>query len=85
LFLQMDTTVSTSQELPVHIYESSIDLNSSLNEPQLQFTQTPYNVETGQAERISVDHIAKVTNMDAAQGSKRKIKFIIHIYTISNF
>ena len=66
LFLQMDPTSSISQDLPITIYESTF-LTSS---PYLIFVKSAYTVETGEAERIAVDHIATMTNSDAVQGSK---------------
>lgn len=67
LFLQLSraTTASASasasassnKDLPVAIYESNLEIID--NEPEVVFTQTAYEIETGEAERVAVDHASK--------------------------
>ncbi|KAJ3090754.1 hypothetical protein HK102_002802 [Quaeritorhiza haematococci] len=68
LFLQLNPSGAvTSRELPISMYESIIDIVDG--EPQMMFIKTQYKIETGEAERIAVDHVAHAANTDAAQGS----------------
>jgi COP9 signalosome complex subunit 6 len=60
LYLQLDTVAcGTAKELPISIYES--ELHVIKETPTLLFVKIPYKIETGDAERISVDHIARIT------------------------
>lgn len=43
--------------MPVSLYESIIEVID--NEPQVVFVAADYEIETGEAERIAVDHAAK--------------------------
>jgi len=38
--------------------------------PTLLFVKVPYKIETGEAERIAVDHVAKITPSGTAHGSQ---------------
>jgi COP9 signalosome complex subunit 6 len=57
----------TAKELPIAIYESILD-----GAAQSAFLNVPFKVETGEAERIAVDHVAQTTGADAALGSSCK-------------
>ncbi|ORY90688.1 Mov34-domain-containing protein [Leucosporidium creatinivorum] len=65
LFLQLSRATSASassaagsnKDLPVAIYESNLEIIN--NEPEVVFTQTAYEIETGEAERVAVDHASK--------------------------
>jgi len=62
LFLQLDPTAASKTEqrdLPVTIFES--ELHMVQDKPTMLFVKAPYKIETGEGERISVDHIAKVS------------------------
>jgi len=62
LYLLMDavsTMKTTTKDLPITVFES--ELHMVEDTPTLLFVKIPYKIETGEAERISVDHIAKVT------------------------
>lgn len=48
-----------AKELPISIYES--ELHVIQDNPTLLFVKVPYKIETGEAERISVDHIARIS------------------------
>jgi len=69
LFLLLDPlAASTSKELPITIFESELHIIN--DSPTMMFAKTPYKIETGEAERIAVDHIAHVTAANATEGSK---------------
>ncbi|KAG0178454.1 COP9 signalosome complex subunit 6 [Apophysomyces sp. BC1021] len=57
LFLQLNpvSLASGAKEFPVSIYESIIDVHDA----RLMFIKVPYKVETNEAERVAVDHVAK--------------------------
>ncbi|KAI8344278.1 maintenance of mitochondrial structure and function-domain-containing protein [Chlamydoabsidia padenii] len=62
LFLQLDpraiTNETSQKSLPVGMYESIYDL-SHQEIPRVQFVKNHYKIETNEAERIAVDHVAK--------------------------
>jgi len=68
LYLQMDAAgISASRELPIFVFESELRL---LNDTPTQlFVRLNYKIETGEAERISVDHIAKISATGSSTGS----------------
>jgi COP9 signalosome complex subunit 6 len=69
LFLQMDPAALTpgaAKEFPVDIYESIIDIVDE--HTRLVFIKSSYKVETGEAERIAVDHVAKPSSSSAENG-----------------
>ncbi|GAA5949582.1 hypothetical protein JCM10213_002608 [Rhodosporidiobolus nylandii] len=59
LFLQLSpaSSASTGKDLPVTVYESIVELVD--NEPQPVFVPAAYEIETGEAERVAVDHVSK--------------------------
>jgi len=62
LYLLMDAPAClkpTTKDLPITVFESELHMVDDT--PTLLFVRIPYKIETGEAERISVDHIAKVT------------------------
>jgi len=48
-----------TKELPISIYES--ELHMIEGKPTNLFVKVPYKIETGEAERIAVDHVARIT------------------------
>ncbi|KAI9310169.1 maintenance of mitochondrial structure and function-domain-containing protein [Dichotomocladium elegans] len=56
IFLQLDPSSGT-RDFPVHIYESTLDIIDQ--QARLVFVKAPYHVETNEAERVAVDHVAK--------------------------
>jgi len=61
LLLQLDPAASlrkTTKELPIAIYESELHMVN--DQPTQLFVKVPYKIETGEAERIAVDHVAKI-------------------------
>lgn len=68
LFLQLNPVApNTSKEFPVALYESIIDIVNG--QAQLLFLRSQYKFETGEAERIAVDHVAHTTNAAAEKGT----------------
>eukprot|EP00339_Tiarina_fusa_P001968 CAMPEP_0117027210 /NCGR_PEP_ID=MMETSP0472-20121206/19912_1 /TAXON_ID=693140 ORGANISM="Tiarina fusus, Strain LIS" /NCGR_SAMPLE_ID=MMETSP0472 /ASSEMBLY_ACC=CAM_ASM_000603 /LENGTH=301 /DNA_ID=CAMNT_0004734395 /DNA_START=86 /DNA_END=990 /DNA_ORIENTATION=+ len=57
VYLLMDSVRATiSKELPLKIFDSEVKIVD--NQPEVQFFDVPYKIETLEAERIAVDHIA---------------------------
>ncbi|KAJ3098425.1 COP9 signalosome complex subunit 6 [Phlyctochytrium planicorne] len=68
LFLQLNPLiVAASKDLPIHMYESVIDIVAG--QPQMKFVESSFTIETGEAERIAVDHVAHLTNAENAAES----------------
>jgi COP9 signalosome complex subunit 6 len=63
IFLKLNPIARTS-ELPVSVYESVIDLVDK--EAKMRFVELPYVLATEEAERIGVDHVARVTCVSEA-------------------
>jgi len=57
-----------NRDLPVTIYESELHMVNGA--PATLFAKASYKIETGEAERISVDHVAHITGAGATEGSK---------------
>jgi len=70
LYLLLDPVASkvTTKGLPITIFES--ELRIIKDEPTMLFSKVGYKIETGEAERIAVDHIAHVTSSSAEPGSQ---------------
>jgi len=61
LYLVLDPIAAgrkQTKELPVMIYESLIHIVNE--QPTWFFVKVPYKIETGEAERIAVDHVARI-------------------------
>jgi len=61
LYLILDTVAcgrKTTKELPISIYES--ELHMIEDKATNLFVKVPYKIETGEAERIAVDHVARI-------------------------
>jgi len=68
LYLQLNTQITSAmRELPIFIYESELRILD--DSPTHLFVRVPYKIETGEAERISVDHIARITTTGSGTGS----------------
>ncbi|KAF9584224.1 hypothetical protein BGW38_007175 [Lunasporangiospora selenospora] len=69
LFLQMDANEipTPSRALPITMYESIVDIVD--NQPQPMFIKANYKVETGEAERIAVDHVAHAATHQDGENS----------------
>ena len=58
LLLKLNTTAPTSQ-LPLSLYESLIEIVEG--KAKVLYSMVPYTLATEEAERIGVDHIARVS------------------------
>ncbi|KAI9256892.1 maintenance of mitochondrial structure and function-domain-containing protein [Sporodiniella umbellata] len=60
LFLQLNPTalVEGTKHFPIDIYEPIMDIKDN-GHTHLAFVKMPYRLETGEAERIAIDHVAK--------------------------
>ena len=68
LFLLLGENVSpTAKELPIQLYETGTQMVNSI--PKMLFVKLPYKIETVEAERVSVDHVAKVSATSGDAGS----------------
>lgn len=68
LYVQLfPNVVATSKDLPIAVYESVIDIVDG--KAQTLFVKSQYRVETMEAERIAVNHVAKAAAIDATEGS----------------
>ncbi|KAM0751508.1 COP9 signalosome subunit 6 [Meredithblackwellia eburnea MCA 4105] len=87
LFLQLSrssTTASQStsnnnKDLPVSIYESVIELVD--NEATVALVKASYEIETGEAERVAVDHVSKTS---ATSGDDSQSGLIANLSTQRN-
>lgn len=58
LFLQLSRySIGKGKELPLTIYESNIEVIE--DQPEVVFSPVGYEIETGEAERVAVDHASK--------------------------
>ncbi|KAF9956360.1 GTP-binding protein Rho1 [Mortierella alpina] len=69
LFLQLDPNEipTPARSLPITLYESIVDIVD--NQPQPMFIKASYKVETGEAERIAVDHVAHAATHQEGESS----------------
>ncbi|GAA6042636.1 hypothetical protein JCM8097_008257 [Rhodosporidiobolus ruineniae] len=59
LYLQLSppSSLTTGKDLPVTVYESTLELVDG--QPTPVFVPAPFEIETGEAERVAVDHVSK--------------------------
>jgi COP9 signalosome complex subunit 6 len=68
MFLLLDTNPDASaREIPMFLYETEHKVVGDV--PELQFRKTLYKIETSDAERLAVDHVARSTG-NTAGGSQ---------------
>ncbi|GAM25460.1 hypothetical protein SAMD00019534_086350 [Acytostelium subglobosum LB1] len=79
IFLMLDTSSEqqNSKDLPIKIFESEVHIVNE--QPATLFVKTTYKIQTGEAERIGVNHIAKVTP-SGSEGSS----LTTHLFTTHN-
>jgi len=70
LYLLLDPIASkiNTRGLPITLYESELRIIN--DEPTMLFSKVHYKIETGEAERIAVDHVAHVTPTGGEAGSQ---------------
>lgn len=66
LYLVLSTN-SHGSDLPVTIYETIVQMENNVT--SVKFNSIPYKIETVEAERISVDHVAKNVQSTGAQSA----------------
>ena len=67
LFDALGCLKPSTRDLPISIFESELHV---INEkPTMIFVKVSYKIETGEAERISVDHVARVTPSGTTDGT----------------
>ncbi|XP_025199089.1 COP9 signalosome complex subunit 6 [Melanaphis sacchari] len=66
IFLKMDPHGGHT-DLPVKVYESIIDIMNGV--PKMLFVELTYTLSTEDAERIGVDHVARMSSNDAQENS----------------
>jgi len=77
LYLLLDTVACANpatRDLPVEIYESELRMVS--DKPTMLFVKVPFRIETQEAERISVDHIARITASGGSAASQLTSHFM---------
>jgi len=78
LYLILDPIINPlSRELPLTLVEAGIKIENDT--PILRFAKVPYKIETTDAERIAVDHVAK-SNNSSDEGSK----LTSHLFNMHN-
>ncbi|XP_015706411.1 COP9 signalosome complex subunit 6 [Coturnix japonica] len=60
-------TFNVHKQLPVSVFESVIDIING--EATMLFAELPYTLATEEAERIGVDHVARMTATEGAENS----------------
>lgn len=60
--------------MPVTVYESATELAPGGTAPQTVFMRAQYKIETGEAERIAVDHASKPSG--GAEGADSPRPFV---------
>ena len=78
IYLQLDPAgiAGGTKEFPVKIYESTMDMIDE--QVRLVFVKAPYQIETNEAERVAVDHVAKpsTSSRDASLSNACKQFFL---------
>lgn len=67
ILLKLNPYDKNIEHLPVNLYESVIDLVSG--EATMLFVPLTYTLATEEAERIGVDHVARMTSTDSGESS----------------
>jgi len=67
IMLKMNPMARTQDQLPVAVYESVIDLINGL--ATMLFVELQYTLATEEAERIGVDHVARMSTADTGESS----------------
>jgi len=81
LYMVLNTSAAGhpgTKELPIEVFDTELHMVN--NEPTMLFVKVPYKIQTGEAERIGVDHVAHVTPSGGADGSQ----FNAHMVGIHN-
>ncbi|KAJ3677592.1 hypothetical protein LUZ60_003316 [Juncus effusus] len=71
--------VHSQKDLPISIYESELHVIDG--NPQLIFVKASYNIETVEAERISVDHVAHLKPSDGGSAATQLAAHLTGIHS----
>ncbi|CAH2069769.1 unnamed protein product [Thlaspi arvense] len=79
VYVLLNPAINHAQkDLPVTIYESELHVIDGI--PQLIFVHTTYTIETVEAERISVDHVAHLKPSDGGSAATQCEPYVSHTY-----
>ncbi|KAK8483679.1 hypothetical protein V6N11_061661 [Hibiscus sabdariffa] len=80
LYVLLNPTINPAQkDLPVTIYESELHVIDGI--PQLIFVRSSYTIETVEAERISVDHVAHLKPSDGGSAATQLAAHLTGIHS----
>lgn len=80
VYLLLNPTINHAQkDLPVMIYESELHVIEGI--PQLIFVRSNYTIETVEAERISVDHVAHLKPSDGGSAATQLAAHLTGIHS----
>lgn len=77
--MKLNAAARTNQ-LPLTLYESLIEMEGG--QTKVVFSSVPYTLATEEAERIGVDHIARVSVLGSTETSAGILLLVIHISLI---
>ncbi|KAL7217638.1 hypothetical protein ACSBR2_010977 [Camellia fascicularis] len=76
---ESDMHIHKAKDLPVTIYESELHVIDGI--PQLIFVRSSYTIETVEAERISVDHVAHLKPSDGGSAATQLAAHLTGIHS----
>ncbi|KAL8160168.1 hypothetical protein V2J09_001705 [Rumex salicifolius] len=80
IYVLLNPSINHAQkDLPVTIFESELHVIDGV--PQLIFVQSSYNIETVEAERISVDHVAHLKPADGGSAATQLAAHLTGIHS----
>ncbi|KAK9706626.1 hypothetical protein RND81_07G140100 [Saponaria officinalis] len=80
VYVLLNPSINHAQkDLPVTIYESELHVIDGL--PQLIFVRSSYNIETVEAERISVEHVAHLKPSDGGSAATQLAAHLTGIHS----
>ncbi|KAH9611847.1 hypothetical protein KSS87_019526 [Heliosperma pusillum] len=80
VYVLLNPSINHGQkDLPVTIYESELHVIDNI--PQLIFVRSSYNIETVEAERISVDHVAHLKPSDGGSAATQLAAHLTGIHS----
>ncbi|KAK3013344.1 hypothetical protein RJ639_008337 [Escallonia herrerae] len=80
VYLLLNPSINHAQkDLPVTIYESELHVIDGI--PQLIFVRSSYTIETVEAERISVDHVAHLKPSDGGSAATQLAAHLTSIHS----
>ncbi|XP_078443835.1 COP9 signalosome subunit 6A [Wolffia australiana] len=80
VYLLLNPTINHAQkDLPITIFESELHVIDGI--PQLIFVRSTYTIETVEAERISIDHVAHLKPSDGGSAATQLAAHLTGIYS----